>query len=297
MTDCYWTGRILGKGSFGTVLEMKSTSSGELYAGKQYHDIPRSRQHFIDRLCGELLILKNINHPNIVQTVGITFDADQSPIVLMECMRTTLQAHILDKQVFPTLSVAYKAKLLRGVASGLDYLHQCRPIIIHRDLTATNVLLDSSLEVAKLSDFGNARMLDLTFTSTPISSQSGTQPYMPPEVMEDACPDGSFDVFSFGHLMLLTITGEIPALLGATYVDERGSLQGRSELDRRSKYVIKCQRQLGENHILNRLMIGCLHNLPQKRPPANDLVKTLEYVVSVTQYFGLSGSPCAYIDC
>ena len=72
MIDCYWTGRILGKGSFGTVLEMKSKFSSELYAGKQYHDIPRSRQQFISRLCGELLIMMTINHPNIVQTVGIT---------------------------------------------------------------------------------------------------------------------------------------------------------------------------------------------------------------------------------
>ena len=184
MIDCFWTGRILGKGSFGTVLEMKSNSGPELYAGKQYHDLPRSRRPFTTKLCGELLILSKIQHPNIVKTVGVTFDADKSPIVLMECMWTTFHEYILDRQVFPALSVIQKANLLCNVANGLDYLHHQRPIILHRDLTATNVLLDSTLTVAKLSDFGNARVLNLTSSCTPLSSLSGTQPYMPPEAQE-----------------------------------------------------------------------------------------------------------------
>ena len=283
--DCEWTGTIFGKGSFGTVLEMKSKHSEEVYAGKKYHDIPRPRQQFLKRLCGHLFILCKINHPNIVRTVGITFDDDNSPTVLMECMKTTFQDYILDQKVFPgipALSLVQKTKLLCDVANGLRYLHNCRPVILHRDLTATNVLLDSTLTVAKLSDFGNARALNLTYGCTPFTSQSGTEPYMPPEALQvEGSFDGRFDVFSFGHLMLFTITGEIPTLLGATYVDESGSIQGRSELDRRRKHVIKCQKQLGHNHTLNLLMTGCLRNLPQKRPTAEVLVKTLEYVVSV----------------
>ena len=286
MIDCYWTGRILGKGSFGTVLQMKSVSSDEVYAGKHYHDIPRSRQDFMTKLCGELLILSKIHHPNIVETIGITFDADKSPIILMECMRTTFQEYILDQEVFPGLSVVQKAKLLCDVANGLNCLHHHRPIILHRDLTATNVLLDSTLAVAKLSDFGNARMLNLASTCTPVSSQTGTLPYMPPEAQDvGGSFDGSFDVFSFGHLMLFTITGETPALLGATYIDESGRIEGRSELDRRQKYFIKCQKQLGQNHLLNLLMKGCLHNLPHKRPITDVLVQTLQYVVrGLTMY-------------
>ena len=105
-------------------------------------------------------------------------------------------------------------------------------------------------------------------------------PYMPPEVNDgDSGCDASFDVFSFGHLMLFVITGEIPALLGATYVNENGTIQGRSEVDRRSKFMIKSQKQLGRNHVLNLLTERCLYNLPGKRPPTQDLVKTLEHVV------------------
>ena len=84
--------------------------------------------------------------------------------------------------------------------------------------------------------------------------------------------------------MLFTITGETPALLGATYIDESGRIEGRSELDRRQKYFIKCQKQLGQNHPLNLLMKGCLHNLPHKRPATDVLVQTLQYVVSLAIY-------------
>ena len=256
--------------------------NGELFAGKQYHDIPRARQQFAGKLCRELLVLHTINHRNIVRTFGVIFDADHTPIILMERMKTTLQEYILDKKVAATLSLVCKANFLCDVAKGLYYLHHHTQVIIHRDLTATNVLLDHTLRVAKLSDFGNAELVKLApSNSTPISSQTGTRPYMPPEVSEgDTGSHSSFDVFSFGHLMLFTISGEIPALLGPTFADENGTIQGRSEADRRERHIIKCHQLLNKDHILNHLMKRCLHNTPRKRPSTNDLVTTLEYVVS-----------------
>ena len=206
-------------------------SGDNFYAGKMYNDIPRSKCQFITKLYGELLILKKIDHPNIVQSVGITFDADRSPIVLMECMKITLQEYLLNEH--PTAPLVKKAKLLHDVAKGLQFLHSHTPTIIHRDLTANNVLLDASFSVAKISDFGNARLLELTSGCTPLSSQPGTLHYMPPEAFDGEDYDSSLDVFSFGHLMLFTILQEIPGrLLGATYVDHSGT-QGRSEIERR----------------------------------------------------------------
>lgn len=277
MIDCCWTGGVLGRGSFGTVLEMRS--GDKFYAGKMYNDIPRSKRQFITKLYGELLILKKIDHPNIVQSVGITFDADRSPIVLMECMKITLQEYLLNEH--PTAPLVKKAKLLHDVAKGLQFLHSHTPTIIHRDLTANNVLLDASFSVAKISDFGNARLLELTSGCTPLSSQPGTLHYMPPEAFDGEDYDSSLDVFSFGHLMLFTILQEIPGrLLGATYVDHSGT-QGRSEIERRNRYVVKAQQQLGSNHVMIVLMERCLHNLPTRRPSAQVMEDTLSHVVRV----------------
>jgi hypothetical protein len=103
---------------------------------------------------------------------------------------------------------------------------------------------------------------------------------MPPEVMEAGDYNSSLDVFSFGHLMLFTIIGEVPgSLLGPTYSDLDG-IRGRSEIDRRRKYVVKSQKQLGQTHPLNILMEGCLRNVPSKRPSTEVLVQTLCHVMS-----------------
>jgi len=108
----------------------------------------------------------------------------------------------------PGLPLSLKRSLLADVIRGLIYLHTHSPPVIHRDLSATNVLLTSSL-VAKISDLGNARIVNLrprqlarTLTRIP-----GTLVYMPPEAFDDSLRYGpKLDIFSFGHLALFTLT-------------------------------------------------------------------------------------------
>ena len=107
----------------------------------------------------------------------------------------------------PNLPLPIKRSIMKDVASGLVYLHGRNPAVIHRDLTANNVLLTSERR-AKISDVGNSRIFDLlgqttgTFTSVP-----GTLAYMPPEAQSCephyGCP---LDIFSFGHLALYIAT-------------------------------------------------------------------------------------------
>ena len=98
--------------------------------------------------------------------------------------------------------------MLEDVARGLLYLHTHDRQIIHRDLTAKNVLLTSSL-VAKITDLGNSRIVNLQpgQLARTLSRLPGTQDYMPPEAFTAASRYGpSLDVFSFGHLALFTLT-------------------------------------------------------------------------------------------
>ena len=94
--------------------------------------------------------------------------------------------------------------MLEDVATGLVYLHQHSPQIIHRDLTAKNVLL-TPYYTAKITDFGNSRIVDLQpgqLVRT-MSQLPGTLTYMAPEALEASSHYGpSLDVFSFGHLAL-----------------------------------------------------------------------------------------------
>ena len=111
-------------------------------------------------------------------------------------------------ETVPNIPLVLKQSILEDVSRGLLYLHMHDPQIIHRDLTAKNVLLTSSL-VAKITDFGNSRIINLPpgQLAKTMSRLPGTQAYMPPEALSGSSRYGpSLDVFSFGHLALFTIT-------------------------------------------------------------------------------------------
>ena len=107
----------------------------------------------------------------------------------------------------PPIPLPVKISILTDTCSGLVYLHSMESPIVHRDLTARNVLLTESLR-AKITDLGNSRMVNFrpgqlaqTLTKTP-----GTTVYMPPEALSESHRYGlSLDMFSFGHLALFVL--------------------------------------------------------------------------------------------
>ena len=238
-------------------------------------------QDKLNKLCTEILLLMDIRHPNIVEGKGVCIlKSDPLPVLLMERMMCNLHAYILNNANFNML-LSQKFKILCDIVKGLSYLHSHTPAIIHRDLTAKNVLLDSKLN-AKISDFGNARIMDLdpeaspeTFTSLP-----GTLEYMPPETQgKHSKYDPSLDVFSFGHVALFTVIQSRINLLAPTYTEtEFGEtkLHARSEVSRRTDSIDKLKIVLGVDHKLVALIKHCLHNRPAQRPHTGELLKDLQ---------------------
>ena len=154
----------------------------------------------------ECQLMSSLHHPNITQFLGISFlPGVQLPMLIMERLESSLD-DLLEQ--IPNLSFTLKHSVLEDVAKGLHYLHNREPPVIHRDLTAKNILLTSSM-VAKISDMGNSCIIDMrsdqlakTLTRLP-----GTQVYMPPEALDNTHRYGpSLDIFSFGHLALFTLT-------------------------------------------------------------------------------------------
>ena len=186
------------------------------------------------------------------------------PVLLMERLMSSLHAYLLHPDN-ANIPVERKVSILHDTASGLDYLHSHTPAIIHRDLTAKNVLLDSELR-AKIADFGNSQIMDLDPIATPatLTSLPGTLEYMPPKAQGGRVMyDPSLDVFSFGHLSLFTITQTPVQLLPPTYYDNStGEIHGRSEVKRRVQFVEAAEQLLSENQSLVALIKQCLHNNP-----------------------------------
>ncbi len=162
--DARPTGKKLGDGSYGTVEELDVV--GLLCAGKKLHGIfldklrshPTELQILLERFVRECTLLSDLRHPHIVQFLGICFLKGSSlPVLVMEYL-----PHDLDKVLQGTkdLPMSIKHPILCDIARGLAFLHGREPPVIHRDLTAKNILLNSAL-VAKIADLGVARILDL----------------------------------------------------------------------------------------------------------------------------------------
>ena len=148
--------------------------------------------------------MSDLRHPNITLFLGVCFLPDcQLPILVMELLDCSLDDLLENVSTIP---LTLKRSILSDVARGMVYLHHHRPQIIHRDLTAKNVLLSTSL-VAKVTDFGNSSIVNLQpgQLAHTLSRVPGTLLYMPPEALETSSRYGpSLDVFSFGHLALFT---------------------------------------------------------------------------------------------
>ena len=126
----------------------------------------------------ECQLMSSLRHPNITQFLGICFlPGTQLPLLVMELLETSLDDLL---EHMPNLPLSLKRSVLENVASGLLYLHNRNPPVIHRDLTSNNVLLTSSL-VAKITDMGNSRIADMRSGQMvrTLSVLPGTLVYMP----------------------------------------------------------------------------------------------------------------------
>ena len=280
------TGVVLGSGTYGSVIEL--ISAKETVAGKVFKVSSTVELEAIaDKVCGELIIITQLHHPNIVQCRGMCLLVDQPlPVLLMEQMMSSLHAYLLNPEN-SSFTIEGKVSVLLHTASGLHYLHNHKPAIIHRDLTAKNVLLDAELR-AKIADFGNSRIMDLDPDCTPdtLTSFPGTLEYMPPEAQGGCVTyDPSLDVFSFGHLSLFAITQTpVRPLLPPSYTDSRDKLCARSEVKRREQFVEKAMQLLSGNQSLVAMIKQCLHNKPAQRPHTGKLVLELQEMVTTGKW-------------
>ena len=183
----------------------------------------------------------------------------------MEYVPTSL-AHCLDHYGVLPEEVSYS--ILRDVALGLAYLHGYMLPIIHRDLSATNILLTPDM-TAKISDLGVARILGLDPVHvSKMTRAPGSLVYMPPEalVVEPKYSE-KIDIFSFGILMLHALSGRWP--MPTKEAVDPVTLKGISEADRREVYFA----EVSQGHPLLQLIVQCLSNNPSRRPEISAIVR------------------------
>ena len=285
--SCRQTGTVLGKGAYSKVIELTLENDSSVTLAGKVFKISTSLNH--DKFIKEFEIIVQLKHSNIVAYRGVYFQPDAKlPLIVMEKMMISLHAYLL-KPDNSNLPIKRKLSFLLDTAIGLEYLHSHSPTIIHRDLTAKNVLLDSQL-MAKITDFGNSRIMEPRSYSDheTMTNEPGTLAYMPPEAMGGSAHYGpSLDVFSFGHLSLFTvIQSSVHPLLPHNHTDHTGKLHARSEVERREEFIKITKELLSEDHSLLDLITQCLSNPPKDRPSAAELVTRLQEIkTNVTGLF------------
>ena len=275
-------GKRIGVGAFGFVeaVEVK----GKICAAKHFRDDSNFKEKTFIR---EFQIMQALKHDHIVDYYGYYMPKQgaiptRSPVLIMECLETNLSDFLVSES-HKDLPLPRKVCLLYGIAQGLNYLHSVS--VIHRDLTATNVLLDSQA-TPKISDFGNSCVTGVDLGSE-LHSQSltkcpGTLNYMAPEAQSSPKYGTEIDIFSFGHLSLFVGIQQSPIHLlppnDPDADDDDDSVRGRTEFQRRQEYFTLLYRKIEENDPLVLLMKMCLRNSPKRRPKAQELVSKLDAI-------------------
>ena len=215
--------------------------------------------------------MSRLHHPNIVQFYGVHYESGSDiPILIMEYLPMSLTKYLEQNEIIPN---HIKNSILLDVSHGLLYLHTQTPPIIHRDLTANNVLLTSNMK-AKITDFGVSCMFEPEFAKhyMRMSTCPGNQLYMPPEALKSDYKETSdnfdkLDVFSFGVLILHVYTQQWPTPTGT--FDEHN--MPRTEVQRRQHLLDQV-----ENDTMRLLAMECLCNQPQYRPHTSDLKRRID---------------------
>ena len=276
-----FTDTKLGRGADATVYEVEW--NGTVCAAKRLHEIlledqsPGGVAKLIGNFEAEYLTWSKLRHPGVVQFLGVYFERNSRlPVLVMEEMDTSLRTYLEDhsKEEFP---LNLKAFVLRQVTQALAYLHSQNPPLVHHDLSSNNVLLNVVSFVTKVSDFGMSRAINPSALSRK-SSIKGTLAFMAPEALHDPPRyNEKLDVFSFGNIILSTLTHEWPNP-GPPKRYEGDQLVALTELQRRDRYVAMFTAQ--EKQLFLLTVNQCLQDQPSKRPSSVMLVRELRRIES-----------------
>nr|CAD1829332.1 unnamed protein product [Ananas comosus var. bracteatus] len=202
-TDNFSNVNKLGEGGFGAVYK-GTFLDGQEVAVKT---LSRSSEEGVYQLKNELQFLTKVQHRNLVKLLGFCIAKEEMLLVYEYVQNKSLDTFIFGDSVNERINWEQRYKIIQGVARGLLYLHEDSTVrIIHRDLKASNILLDEKMN-PKISDFGVARLLARDHTESKTTRVVGTFGYMAPEYAIEGNVSTKADVFSFGVLVLEIVSG------------------------------------------------------------------------------------------
>ncbi|XP_077220998.1 cysteine-rich receptor-like protein kinase 7 [Tasmannia lanceolata] len=208
----------LGQGGFGPVYKGILPDGNEVAVKR----LSRGSEQGMGEFNNEVKLIAKLQHRNLVRLLGCCMETEEMILVYEYMPNTSLDGFLYDQRKRAQLDWTKRLHIIVGISRGLLYLHEdSRLRIIHRDLKASNILLDHEMN-PKISDFGMARV----FRGNQLSPDNtlrvvGTIGYMAPEYAMEGLFSVKSDVFSFGVLLLEIVSGKRNSRLFLTQYRQR----------------------------------------------------------------------------
>lgn len=295
---------LLGKGGFGQVYKGILPDSKIEVAVKR---ISKESTQGLREFVSEIASIGRLRHRNLVQLLGWYRRRDDFLLVYDYMANGSLDKFLFEEPKM-ILNWEQRFKIIKDVASGLLYLHEgYEQVVIHRDVKASNVLLDEELN-GRLSDFGLARLYE--HGANPNTTRVvGTLGYLAPELPRTGKATENSDVYAFGALLLEVVCGRRPIEPKAlpeelVLVD----LVWEKFREGRALDVIdpKLNGEYNESEVMMVIKLGlmCSHNAPIARPSMRQVVRYLDEEVGIPQnlrdpngaYEGVKGTSEVFDD-
>ncbi|OAY81917.1 L-type lectin-domain containing receptor kinase IV.1 [Ananas comosus] len=281
-TNGFGERELLGVGGFGRVYRGTLPNSGAEVAVKRVsHESRQGMREFV----AEIASIGRLRHRNIVQLLGYCRRKGELLLVYDFVPNGSLDKYLHDcRAQKPALAWSQRFRILKGVATGLLYLHdEWEQVVVHRDIKASNVLLDGEMN-AKLGDFGLARLYDHG-ADLQTTHVVGTMGYLAPELPRTGRATTATDVFAFGVFLL-----EVVACGRRPLEQSTAGSQGEQfllvdwvvENWRKGSILNTVDARLGgeyareEAEMVLKLGLMCSHPRPAARPSMRLVVQYLE---------------------
>ncbi|KAL5774645.1 hypothetical protein ACOSP7_012202 [Xanthoceras sorbifolium] len=202
-TNKFHSNNKLGEGGFGPVYKGILEDEREIAVKR----LSKASGQGLEEFMNEVMVISKLQHRNLVRLFGCCIEGEEKLLIYEFMPNKSLDASLFDPDKRKLLDWRKRFNIIEGISRGLLYLHRdSRLRIIHRDLKASNILLDEELN-PKISDFGMARIFGGNQVQANTIRVVGTYGYMSPEYAMEGRFSEKSDVFSFGVLLLEIVSG------------------------------------------------------------------------------------------
>lgn len=287
-TDGFSSHRLLGKGGFGRVY--LGVLANEIFAVKMISSTDSDQG--MAQFTAEVITLGRLRHRNLVRLLGYCRHKGQLLLVYDYMPNGSLDRFLHDDHHGPckrTLNWPQRLHIIKCVAAGLLYLHDdWEQVIVHRDVKASNVLLDTDMN-GRLGDFGLARLHDHG-ADAHTTHVAGTRGYLAPELTRFGKATKATDVFAFGAFVLEVACGRRPMghnargelLVLVEWVRGAWAAGGGSVVDTMDPRLEEYSGE--EAELVLKLGLLCSHPLPAARPGMRLVMQYLDGDVPLPEF-------------